>query len=101
MGAVDRQRVAGNSGKRGRIGISQRAQRGVIEGSLESSKISRRHRLPQCATIAKIELETAVAEHGEITWQRRRSIVPLEPHQCARRIARGRGRFTATGGKSE
>ena len=101
MDAVDRQRVAGIGGKCSWVGISQSVQRGVIERGLEASQISGRNYLPQRAAIAEIELETAVAEHGEITWQRRRGIVALEPHQCARRIARGRGRFTTAGDSSE
>src|SRR6266545_4331849 len=101
MSTVDRQRVAGIGGERGRVGISQIVQRGVIERRLESGQISGRQRLPQRTAIAEVELETTVAKHGEVTGQGCRITTALEPYQCSWRVARQRGRFTATGSKNE
>jgi hypothetical protein len=88
-------------GGRGWIGISQSVQGGVIERGLESGQISGCHRLPRCAAIAEVELETTSTKHGEITWRCRRGTVTLASHQRSWRIAREPGRFTATGSKSE
>lgn len=43
MGAVTRKGIPDARVKRGRVGISQSVQRGVIEHRLESGEISRRH----------------------------------------------------------
>jgi hypothetical protein len=45
----------------------------------------------QGAAIVEVELKSAITEHREIAWQRRRATIPLEPHQCARRIGSRRG----------
>src|SRR6266487_1003447 len=98
--AVNRQRVAGTCGKRGRVGVGNRTQRGIGERRLKIAEVRKRHLLAQCAAVADIELEITVTENRKVSRKGGGVVSTLETHQRTRRIARS-FRRTAAGSQRE